>query len=101
MVGGIFCDLGKAFDCVNHENLFTKLHFYGIQGQPANWFRSYHTDRKQKVEIKSSNNTQNFCSNWGMTKHGVPQGSILGPSLFIIYRPSTNNKYLIRTHNVC
>jgi hypothetical protein len=83
--GGIFCDLAKAFDCVNHEMLLTKLHFYGIQGIAAKWFRSYLTDRKQKVEVESPKNNQNFFSNWGTIKHGVPQGLILGSLLFIIY----------------
>jgi hypothetical protein len=81
-VGGIFCDLAKAFDCANHEML-TKLHFHGIQGIVTKWFRSYPTDRQQKVEITSQK--QNFFSNWGTIKHGVFQGSILGPLLFIIY----------------
>jgi hypothetical protein len=73
-VGGIFCDLAKAFDCVNHEIFLTKLHFYGIQGTVAEWFRSYVTDRRQKTRIKSSNDTHNFFSNWWTVKHGVPQG---------------------------
>jgi hypothetical protein len=51
-VGGIFYDLAKAFDCVNREILLTKLNFYGIQGIAAKWFRSYLTDRKQKVKVK-------------------------------------------------
>ena len=51
-VGGNFCDLSKAFDCVSHEILLSKLHFYGIQGITVDWFRSYLTNRKQKVEIK-------------------------------------------------
>jgi hypothetical protein len=57
-VGGIFCDLAKTFDCVNHEMLLSKLHYFGIQGATANWFRSYLTERKQKVEIKSPYATQ-------------------------------------------
>jgi hypothetical protein len=84
-VGGIFCNVAKAFDCVNHESLLTTLYFYCIHVPAENWFRSYLTDRRQKVEIKSSNNTQNFCSDWGRIKQVVVQGSILGPLLYIMY----------------
>ena len=54
-VGGIFCDLAKVFDCVNHKILLVKLHLYGIQGVSEYWFRSYSTNRGQKVEVKSPN----------------------------------------------
>jgi hypothetical protein len=57
-VGGIFCDLAKATDCVNHEILLVKLHYYGIQGKVASWFRSYLTNRKQKTEIKLFENSK-------------------------------------------
>jgi hypothetical protein len=90
-VGVIFCNSAKAFDSVNHEILLVKLHYYGIQGTVANWFRSYLTNRKQKTEIKSF---EKLSSKWGTVKHGVPQRSILGPLLFIIHTndlPSTIN----------
>jgi hypothetical protein len=75
---GEYCDLAKASDCVNHEMLLAKLHYYGIQGTVAYWFRSYLTNGKQKTEIKSF---KEFFSKWGTVKHGVPQGSILEPLL--------------------
>jgi hypothetical protein len=76
---GIFCDLAKAFDCVNHDILLAKLHFYGIRGVIADCFKSCLTNRRQKVGIKSCNTTQNVFTDWGTMKHGVPQGLILGP----------------------
>jgi hypothetical protein len=75
--GGFFRDLGKDSDCANHEILLTKLHFYGVQGVAAKWFRFSVTGRKQKVKVKPPNNTQTFFSNWGAIKHGVLQGSVL------------------------
>jgi hypothetical protein len=80
LAGEIFCDLAKVFDCVNHETLLAKLQFHGIQGVVAGWFRSSVTD-KTGNGIKSSNATQNFFSNWGTIKHGVPLGSVLWPFL--------------------
>jgi len=58
-VGGIFCDLAKAFDCVNHKILLAKLHFYGIQGVSEVWLRSYWSNRRQKVGVTSPNTAQN------------------------------------------
>jgi hypothetical protein len=82
MVGGIFCDLHKAFDCINHAVLFEKLKFYGISGKFYDLVKSYLDGRHQKVTLSHNNGTE---SNWEKIKQGVPQGSILGPIFFLIY----------------
>ena len=76
---GIFIDLQKAFDTVNHTILINKLNYYGIRGIGNNWFKSYLSNRTQYVS------TQGFDSEIMEINHGVPQGSILGPLLFLIY----------------
>jgi hypothetical protein len=77
--------LTKAFDCVNHDILLAKLYCYGIRGINAKWFETYITNRKQKVQIASQNHRGDSLCRWETIKNGVPQGSILGPLLFIIY----------------
>jgi hypothetical protein len=67
-VDEIFCDLAKAFDCVNHDILLTKLYFIGIQGTKLSWFRSCLTDIRQKTEIKSSNSMQKYLLKLGINK---------------------------------
>ncbi|KAJ4438039.1 hypothetical protein ANN_13978, partial [Periplaneta americana] len=81
-VGGIICNLSKAFDCINHKMLLDKLDYYGIKGVAHQWFHSYLIDRKQKVEI---NTTKKSASTWGTISNGIPQGSILGPLLFLVF----------------
>ena len=74
---GVFIDLSKAFDTVDHEILLTKLNYYGIAGTTCNWIQSYLDNRKQYISFKNGNKTMYF-----QTSFGVPQGSILGPLLF-------------------
>ena len=83
MVGGIFCDTQKAFDCVNHNILLTKLEFYGITGIIYKLLKSYLKGRYQRVVL--NNYSSSSYSNWGEITHGVLQGSILGPLLFLLY----------------
>jgi hypothetical protein len=84
LTGCIFCDLEKAFDCVNHKILLSKLEFYGIKGKAKLWFESYLRNRYQRVLITSTNLNLNDFSTWRKIKHGVPQ-SILGPLLLFLY----------------
>ena len=84
IVGGIFCDLQKAFDCVNHKILLEKLEFYGVEGKFKALIESFLTGRYQKVALDNTTDNNN-SSNWKMIKCGVPQGPILGPLFFLIY----------------
>jgi len=62
LIGGIFCDLTKAFDCVNNEILLAKLQYYGIRGTSYNWFKSYIANRRQKVKVALQTHRQeSFC----------------------------------------
>jgi len=82
--GGLFCELQKVFDCVNHEILLAKIKFYGISGITNKLMESYLENRYQRVSVNNSKPNK-LSSKWVHVKHGVPQGLILGPLLFLIY----------------
>ncbi|KAJ8869156.1 hypothetical protein PR048_030724 [Dryococelus australis] len=82
---GVFADLSKAFDCVNHNNLLQKLKQCGVRSVTNKMFKSYLEDGKQITSIRYDKNHITDVSNTRTTRVGVPQGSILGAILFLIF----------------
>jgi hypothetical protein len=86
----IFLDLSKAFDTINHSKLLHKLNFYGIRGITNLWFQNYLSERKQYLNFNGvvSDTLRITC--------GVPQGSILGPILFLLYINDIQNSTVLK-----
>ena len=79
LTGAIFTDLSKAFDSVDHEILISKLESYGFKDIELDWFRNYLTDQKQLVSFGKE------ISDPCLITSGVPQGSIVGSLLFVLF----------------
>ena len=75
----VFCDMSKAYDRVWHSGLLLKLQAAGVTGEVLAWFKSYLSNRKQRFVLPGA------VSDWSFIQTGVPQGSILGPLLFLLY----------------
>ena len=81
----LFCDLQIDFNCVNYDILLSRMKICGITGVANRLIESYLRNRYPRVIINAHNNSNGYPCKWREVQHRVPQGSVLGPLLFLIY----------------
>ena len=86
----ILLDLSKAFDTLQHSVMFDKLEKYGIQGTCLKWFKSYLMNREMQVKCNISGENKPTISNKHVVNYGTPQGSCLGPLIFLVFCNNLN-----------
>ena len=84
LAGCIFCDLEKAFACVDHDILLPKLKLYGISGKDLALYHSYLDNRHCTTAMCNDSENSNKVSSWAKIRRGVPQGSVLGHLLLFL-----------------
>ena len=94
----IFLDLSKAFDTLEHDMIYKKLSKYGIRGTCLEWFKSYLSDRTMSLKCRTASSPKEIISDSFEVKYGTPQGSCLGPLIFLIY---CNDLHLNLNHTKC
>ena len=81
----VMLDLSKAFDTIEHEIMIKKLELFGVRGVCLDWFRSYLKDRQMRVKCRATNTQDETRSEYHTVNYGTPQGSCLGPLIFLIF----------------
>jgi hypothetical protein len=97
----VLLDLSKAFDCIEHNILTDKLYQYGVRGIPHKLIKSYLTSETQQVKVThvANNQLKEYLSSSLPVRYGVPQGSVLGPLIFILY--SFIHSFILFNIHIC